>query len=128
VHGSTSVPAGEASDGWTDVAGVGDLRNDRLVVATDAGPVLVVRQGSTVHAVHDECPHLAQSLSEGSVRHGVIRCAAHGYRWELATGHPAPCRRGQWPRPLGTVPVRVVEGRILLGGGSGTDPQQPTAG
>jgi 3-phenylpropionate/trans-cinnamate dioxygenase ferredoxin subunit len=99
---------------WVDVGGLADLRHNRLVVQLNGTSVLVVRAGRTLAAVENECPHLGQRLSDGEVSGRVIRCAAHGYRWNLATGQSVQGLRGQRRRPLRAVPVRLAGDRILL--------------
>ena len=106
------VPEAEAR--WVDVGGLADLRANRLVVELDGTSVLVVRTGRTVAAIENECPHLGQRLSDGEVRGRVIQCAAHGYRWDLATGQPVQGLRVQRRRPLRELPVRLAGDRILL--------------
>jgi nitrite reductase/ring-hydroxylating ferredoxin subunit len=100
---------------WVDVGGLADLRDNRLVADLNGTSVLVVRTGRALAAVENECPHLGQQLSDGQVSGRVIRCAAHGYRWDLATGQAVQGLRVQRRRPLREVPVRLVGDRILLG-------------
>jgi nitrite reductase/ring-hydroxylating ferredoxin subunit len=76
--------------------------------------VLVVRTGRALAAIENECPHLGQRLSDGEVRGRVIQCAAHGYRWDLATGLPVQGLRVQRRRPLREVPLRLAGDRIML--------------
>lgn len=106
------APAADAR--WVDVGGLGDLRDNRLVVEVSGISVLVVRAGRSVAAVENECPHLGSWLSDGQVRGRVIRCAAHGYRWDLATGRSLPGVRAPRRRPLREVPVRLAGDRIML--------------
>ena len=101
---------------WVDVGGLADLRDNRLVADLNGTSVLVVRAGRALAAVENECPHLGQPLSDGQVRGRVIRCAAHGYRWDLGTCQPVQGPlRGLRRRPLREVPVRLAGDRILLG-------------
>jgi nitrite reductase/ring-hydroxylating ferredoxin subunit len=109
---AVDVPALDAR--WVDVGGLGDLRDNRLVVEVDGISVLVVRAGRSVAAVENVCPHLGSRLSDGQVRGRVIQCAAHGYRWDLATGRSVQGMRGQRRRPLREVPVRLAGDRIML--------------
>jgi nitrite reductase/ring-hydroxylating ferredoxin subunit len=105
----------EADVRWVDVGGLADLRHNRLVVEVNGTSVLVVRAGPSVAAVENECPHLGQRLSDGEVSGRVIRCAAHGYRWDLDTGQSVQGLRVQRRRPLRAVPVRLADDRIMLG-------------
>jgi nitrite reductase/ring-hydroxylating ferredoxin subunit len=107
--------ANKAGRRWVDVGGLADLRDNRLVADLNGTSVLVVRAGRALAAVENECPHLGQQLSDGQVSGRVIRCAAHGYRWDLATGQAVQGLRVQRRRPLREVPVRLVGDRILLG-------------
>jgi nitrite reductase/ring-hydroxylating ferredoxin subunit len=104
----------KADTHWVDIGGLADLRDNRLVVDVYGTSVLVVRAGRALAAVENECPHLGQRLSDGQVSGRVIRCAAHGYRWDLATGQSVQGLRVQRRRPLRAVPVRLADDRILL--------------
>jgi 3-phenylpropionate/trans-cinnamate dioxygenase ferredoxin component len=121
AHSSDANSSGDATGGankadarWVDVGRLADLRDNRLVVDVNGTSVLVVRAGRALAAVENECPHLGQRLSDGQVSGRVIRCAAHGYRWDLATGQSVQGLRGQRRRPLRAVPVRLAGDRILL--------------
>ena len=111
---ASGADANAANARWVDVGGLADLRHGRLVVDVNGTSVLVVRAGRTLAAVENECPHLGQRLSDGEVSGRVIRCAAHGYRWDLATGQSVQGLRVQRRRPLRAVPVRLAGDRILL--------------
>ena len=113
--GANEADANEVGARWVDVGGLADLRRGRLVVELNGTSVLVVQAGRTLAAVENECPHLGQQLSDGTVSGRVIRCAAHGYRWDLATGQSVQGLRVQRRRPLRAVPVRLAGDRILLG-------------
>jgi nitrite reductase/ring-hydroxylating ferredoxin subunit len=105
---------GRADAGWVDVGALGDLRDNRLVVEVNGVSLVVVRAGRSIVAIENECPHLGSRLSEGQVRGRVIRCAAHGYRWDLTTGRSLQGPRGPRRRPLREVPVRLAGDRIML--------------
>jgi 3-phenylpropionate/trans-cinnamate dioxygenase ferredoxin subunit len=108
------VEATEAGRRWVDVGGLADLRDNRLVADLNGTSVLVVRTGRVLAAIENECPHLGQRLSDGEVSGRVIQCAAHGYRWDLATGRSVQGLRVQRRRPLREVPVRLAGDRIML--------------
>ena len=112
---SDKVAANKAGPRWVDVGGLADLRDNRLVADLNGTSVLVVRAGRALAAIENECPHLGQQLSDGEVSGRVIRCAAHGYRWDLATGQSVQGLRVQRRRPLREVPVRLAGDRIMLG-------------
>ncbi|MBA2570453.1 MAG: Rieske (2Fe-2S) protein, partial [Chloroflexi bacterium] len=52
-----------------------------------AQSLVLVRQGDTVHALHEVCAHAGGPLSEGKVVDGCIECPWHGSRFELASGY-----------------------------------------
>jgi nitrite reductase/ring-hydroxylating ferredoxin subunit/uncharacterized membrane protein len=53
--------------------------------------LVLIRQGETIFALHDQCAHAGGPLSEGSIVDGCIECPWHGSRYRLADGH---LRRG----------------------------------
>jgi nitrite reductase/ring-hydroxylating ferredoxin subunit len=111
---TTAERDGWADADWVDVGALGDLRDNRLVVEANEVSVVVVRAGRSIVAVENECPHLGSRLSEGKVSGRAIRCAAHGYRWDLTTGRSLQGPRGPRRRPLREVPVRLAGDRIML--------------
>ena len=53
--------------------------------------LVLVRSGSTIHALHEQCAHAGGPLSEGKIVEGCIQCPWHGSRFQLVDGH---LRRG----------------------------------
>jgi nitrite reductase/ring-hydroxylating ferredoxin subunit len=49
--------------------------------------LVLVRAGSTVHALHDTCAHAGGPLSGGKVVDGCIECPWHASRFRLSDGH-----------------------------------------
>lgn len=84
------------------VCSLSDL-DDRKPVAFEVGdeytPVVLVRDGDTVHALHNLCSHAAIELSEGEVTRKGIECFLHGSCFDLRTGTPSS--------PPATEPVDV---------------------
>jgi toluene monooxygenase system ferredoxin subunit len=111
---ATAGGDGWADANWVDVGALGDLRDNRLVVEVNGVSIVVVRAAGSIVAIENECPHLGSLLSEGQVSGRTIRCAAHGYRWDLTTGRPLQGPRGPRRRPLREVPVRLAGDRIML--------------
>jgi nitrite reductase/ring-hydroxylating ferredoxin subunit/uncharacterized membrane protein len=48
-----------------------------------ANNILLVRQGKTIHAMHETCAHAGGPLSEGKIVDGCIECPWHGSRYRL---------------------------------------------
>ena len=102
---------------WTDVGAVTDipLRGARRV-PTSRGDVAVFRTGDNqVFALRDACPHKGGPLSQGIVHGHAVTCPLHAWVIDLATGEPTGAEAGKGCAP--TVPLRVQDGRILLGHG-----------
>jgi nitrite reductase/ring-hydroxylating ferredoxin subunit/uncharacterized membrane protein len=63
-----------------------------------AVPVLLVRDGGRLHALHNRCTHRGGSLAEGEVADGAVTCPLHGSVFSLEDGS---IRRGPaaYPQP-----------------------------
>jgi nitrite reductase/ring-hydroxylating ferredoxin subunit len=66
----------------------------------------LVRQGTTILALHDQCAHAGGPLSGGRLVDGCIECPWHGSRFELATGRR---RRGPTVYDQPTYEVRPAD-------------------
>lgn len=100
---------------WTDVGAVSDvpMRGSRRVPSPE-GMIAIFRTGENeVYALKDRCPHKGGPLSQGIVHGRAVACPLHNWSIDLATGEPMGADRGKGCTP--TVPLKVVEGRILLG-------------
>jgi nitrite reductase/ring-hydroxylating ferredoxin subunit len=72
-------------------------------------PVLLVRRGDRVFAIHDRCSHRGCSLSDGELEGDDVVCVCHGSRFSLADGS---IRRGPATVPQPAFEVREREGRV----------------
>ena len=79
-----------------------DLTPHRVEV--DGEPVVLVRLGDEVRALHDTCSHAEASLAEGEVVDGEIECHLHGAMFSLETGRPS-CLPAMKPVPTYAVTV-----------------------
>ena len=82
-------------------------RPTRVVV--DDTPVLLLRAGERIFAIHDRCSHRGCSLSDGEVEGEEIVCACHGSRFDLRNG---AVRGGPATSAQPSFQVRVVQGRV----------------
>ena len=72
---------------WTPAADATQLRDGQPVrVVVDDTPVLLLREGERIFAIHDRCSHRGCSLSDGEVEGEEIVCACHGSRFDLRNG------------------------------------------
>lgn len=96
---------------WIDAGAVAALPARRGRVVFVRGMALAAfRIGDAVHVLDDRCPHAGASLAGGALQDGVVRCPAHGLRFEVATG----CLRGG-SLAVRCHPTRVEHGRLLVG-------------
>jgi nitrite reductase/ring-hydroxylating ferredoxin subunit/uncharacterized membrane protein len=87
---------------------VGEVPEGTLVKAKlGLQNLVLVRQGETIHALHDQCAHAGGPLSGGRIVDGCIECPWHQSRYELATGRR---RRGPSAYDQPAYEVRSAEG------------------
>ena len=97
---------------WVDIGGVSDipLRGARCV-STPAGKIGVFRTlDDRLFALRDHCPHMGGPLSQGIVHGASVTCPLHNWVISLETGEALGADEGR----VGTIPVRIEEGRILM--------------
>ncbi len=95
---------------WTPAADASQLTDRRpLRVIVDDTPVLLVRDGERIFALHDRCSHRGCSLTEGTLEGQEIVCACHGSRYDLRDG---ALRHGPATGPQPSFQVRVDGDRI----------------
>jgi len=72
---------------WTPAADGSVLAEGRPTrVVVDDTPVLLLRRGEQVFAIHDRCSHRGCSLSEGSLEDDQVVCPCHGSRFDVRDG------------------------------------------
>jgi len=78
-------------------------------VVADDTPVLLVRSGGRVRALHDRCSHRGCSLATGDLDGDVIECTCHGSRFSLDDG---TVQRGPATADQPAFEVREADGRV----------------
>ncbi len=100
------------SDEWTAVndADPAGLAAGKPVtgVAGDT-PVMLVRDGADIRALHDRCSHRGCSLAGGEIEGGVVTCVCHGSRFRLSDGE---VERGPATTPQPAFEARERDGRL----------------
>jgi nitrite reductase/ring-hydroxylating ferredoxin subunit len=81
-----------------------------MTVTVRGVPVALFNVEGTVYAIDDTCRHAGVSLGAGELRGTIVRCRAHGWRYDVTTGHTVHDPEERVTR----YPVRVVEGTILV--------------
>jgi nitrite reductase/ring-hydroxylating ferredoxin subunit/uncharacterized membrane protein len=77
---------------WLPLEIDGGLTLDQLVDGQPAkgtvgiNTLVLVRQGTSVHALHETCAHAGGPLAQGTVVDGCIQCPWHGSRFRLSDG------------------------------------------
>lgn len=95
---------------WTPAADASLLSEGRpLRVVVDDTPVLLLRAGESIFAIHDRCSHRGCSLSDGAVERDEVVCACHGSRFSLRDG---AVRHGPATAAQPAFQVREQDGRI----------------
>ena len=95
---------------WADAAAIGELADGEPVsVQVGDTPVLLVRDGDDVHALHDRCSHRGCSLATGDLEGGAIVCPCHGSRFDLRSGD---IERGPATAPQPAYDTRTRDGRV----------------
>lgn len=95
---------------WTEALHAGALDADSPVsVQVGETPVLLVRDGEQVLALHDRCSHRGCSLATGEIGDGAVTCPCHGSRFDLRSGEVL---RGPATAPQPVLDVRTRDDRI----------------
>jgi 3-phenylpropionate/trans-cinnamate dioxygenase ferredoxin component len=94
------------------VCALSDL-DDRKPAAfeVDGIPVVLVRDGERVHALHDVCSHAEVALSEGEVTRRGIECWLHGSCFDLTTGQPLSPPATE---PVDVFPTDIHDGDVFI--------------
>lgn len=95
---------------WTVAADPSQLAEGRpLRVVVDDTPVLLLRDGESIFAIHDRCSHRGCSLSEGRLEGDEIVCACHGSRFDRRDGS---VKHGPATSAQPSFQVRQQDGRL----------------
>ncbi len=95
---------------WLPAADASQLRQGRPTrVVVDDTPVLLLKDGELIYAIHDRCSHRGCSLSDGEVDGEEIVCACHGSRFDRRDGS---VRHGPATAPQPAFQVRDRDGVI----------------
>jgi len=110
---TVGAKTGIAADGFVDVAALDDLpQGSQKSISWGFERILLCHTADGLHALADLCPHALQPLMGSIISGGAIRCAKHGAEFDLVTGKP---RNGVTPRLLKVYPLKVEQGRIMVG-------------
>lgn len=97
------------------LADVADLPEGALLAVTRSTgeEICLFNHRGTIGAVGNECTHAEFLMSDGTLRNdGTLECVWHGARFNCRTGRVC---RGPAEDPLPVYPVRIENGRVLVG-------------
>jgi nitrite reductase/ring-hydroxylating ferredoxin subunit len=100
---------------FVNVAALDELSVGTLLGVTlpTGAPVCLYNDRGTIGAVGDVCTHAAFLMSDGVLHaDGTLECVWHGARFDCRTG---AVRRHPASEPLPVYPVRIEDGRVLVG-------------
>ncbi len=82
----------------------------RKLAFVDGRSIVLFNIDGTIHAIDNACPHNGAALASGQLEGYVLRCPAHGLRFDLRTG----CMPGAGGLSLTTFPVRTIDGKLVV--------------
>jgi nitrite reductase/ring-hydroxylating ferredoxin subunit/uncharacterized membrane protein len=101
---------------WTAVCNSAELQDGQPQAAVGGDtPVLLVRHGDGIHAIHNRCSHRGCLLTEGELDGHTVTCGCHGSRFDVRDGSllRGPATTGQPSFEArerdGTVEIRLRE-------------------
>ncbi len=95
----------------TTVGQVDDFApGEKKLAFVDGRSIIVINLAGTIHAIDNACPHNGAALSGGTLEGSVLRCPAHGLRFDLRTG----CMPGAGGLCLTKFPVEIVDGAVVV--------------
>ena len=99
--------------GMKRIASIDELPDGaHQVIHSGSREFLLVRNGMTVTACGNICPHHGARLSDGAVHQGVVTCPRHHARFDLATGEALSPPAFD---PLTVYETDVKEGEVYIG-------------
>ncbi len=96
---------------WHRVAKINELRAHRPHrVVVDGQGILLCRNGFSVHALSEICPHRRVSMADGTIENGRLVCPHHRFAFELEDGRSV---EALWPS-ITVYPVRRQDDEVFL--------------
>ena len=100
-----------AEEGHLRVGTLAYVRRRNRTVTTESGHVIAVfYHNGQVYAVDNQCPHAGYPLVQGQVKEGVLTCAMHQARFDVASGGSID----SYGEDLCAYPVSVVDDEVWV--------------
>jgi 3-phenylpropionate/trans-cinnamate dioxygenase ferredoxin component len=91
----------------------------RKLAFIDGRSIVLFNLDGTLHAIDNACPHNGAALASGQLEGCLLRCPAHGLRFDVRTG----CMPGTAGLKVTTFPVGIVDSKVVV---SLDEPHAPT--
>jgi nitrite reductase/ring-hydroxylating ferredoxin subunit len=96
---------------FIDVCSLDELPPGKSRPVRAAGrDVALFNVGGIVHAIENSCPHQGAALTGGEFCGRVVKCGAHGLRFDVTTGVMVGSDKLRVP----CYPVEVTDGRVAV--------------
>ena len=80
-------------------------------VEVEGRSILVGRVNNQLFAFLDRCPHAAKPLKIGKLRGTELKCAWHGWTFDVLTGHSIPDNPAFH---LTQLPIKIEDSHVLI--------------
>ena len=94
--------------GWTRAFPLDELDRPR-VLKTAGHQIAVLKDGDSIHAIDNLCPHEGYPLHTGPVKSGVLTCEWHNWKFRLSDGR---CLKGG--EDVRCYPTKVEDGVVWV--------------
>lgn len=81
-----------------------------ITVTVGDTDIALFNVGGTVYAINGTCKHAGAALGSGELTGKVVRCRAHGWKYDVTTGFA----NGIEGFGVACYPVKVVDGNVLV--------------
>ena len=81
-----------------------------MVVRVAGNDVALFNVDGAIYALSDACAHAGASLGSGKLRGKIVTCRAHGFQYDVTTGHSISISG----LCVASYAVKVLEGKILI--------------
>ncbi|MCC8404001.1 Rieske 2Fe-2S domain-containing protein [Paraburkholderia sp. MMS20-SJTN17] len=92
---------------------------ERKLAFIDGRSIVLFNLDGTLHAIDNACPHNGAALAGGRLEGCMLRCPAHGLRFDVRTG----CMAGRGGLKVTTFTVAIVDSKVVV---SLDEPHAPT--
>jgi naphthalene 1,2-dioxygenase ferredoxin component len=97
---------------YIDVCALDEIPRGKSLALRAAGKdIALFNVAGNVHAIENACPHQGAALSGGELCNHVVKCPAHGLRFDVTTGEFAGA---QAKLRVPVFPVQIAGGRVAV--------------